>query len=71
MLHFMQYLGALLHVLYVHDTNCMTTCFIGNVGERNLANCSDLPKFFAVRYSIVLKYLNMSICRMVEYSFEP
>ena len=33
-LHFIQYLGALLHVLYVHDTNCMITCFIGNVGEK-------------------------------------
>ena len=28
---------------YVHDTNCMTTFFIGNVGEKNLANCGDSP----------------------------
>ena len=41
---------------YVHDTNCMTTCFIGNVGEKNLANCGDSPNLpkFSPRQSFVL-----------------
>ena len=37
--HFIQYLGALLHVSYAGSRHKlpMTTCFIGNVGEKNLA----------------------------------
>ena len=41
---------------YIHDTNCITTCFIGNIGEKNLANCGDSPNSpkFCPRQSFVL-----------------
>ena len=33
----------MLHMSYIYDTNCMTMCFIGNIGKKNLANYGDSP----------------------------
>ena len=56
--HFIQYLGALLHVSYVHDTNCMTTCFIGNIGEKLGELCQIRQRFLPAK---VLLYILGSI----------
>ena len=46
----------------------MTTCFIGNIGEKNLANCGDSPKFCSIRYltcngnkRVIVYYKEMSV----------
>ena len=59
-----QCLVALLHMSYNHDTNCMNTCYNGNIGKKYLANCGDSPSFLPAKvlyYTVISQVYEQNI----------